>query len=236
VLCGILVGRFSSGFSGYRQSIATKRASQASKQMLETHDYVDIRFQDEVRYKKPVGIYWLQAAAVKAGDALGVPQARTTIWLYRVPSLAGAIFAVLLTYWAALAFVAPRAAVVAALMRQARPAWRRGTSRQTDAMLLFTSVAAMGAMARIYLANQRTPEAKLAGAAGNPLDGTRRRRAAKRPLIVMFVGLAAIVLWVVDRSARWLWSLRPITGIVWLLLLVSPWFVAIIARSGPAFS
>ena len=43
------------------------RFAQATKQMLETHEYVDIRFQDEVRYKKPVGIYWLQAAAVKAG-------------------------------------------------------------------------------------------------------------------------------------------------------------------------
>lgn len=59
------------------------RFAQATKQMLETHEYVDIRFQDEVRYKKPVGIYWLQAAAVKVGEALGVPQARTVIWLYR---------------------------------------------------------------------------------------------------------------------------------------------------------
>ena len=40
--------------------------------MLESGEYVDIRFQDEVRYKKPVGIYWLQAAAVKAGEAVGI--------------------------------------------------------------------------------------------------------------------------------------------------------------------
>ena len=107
--------------------------------MVESGDYVDIRFQDEVRYKKPVGIYWLQAAAVKAGEALGVPQARTTIWLYRMPSLLGAIGAVLLTYWAALAFVARRAALLAALMMassillgvEARLA-------KTDAMLLLT--------------------------------------------------------------------------------------------------
>src|ERR1700758_2755886 len=50
------------------------RFAQATKQMIESGDYVDIRFQDEVRYKKPVGIYWLQAAAVRAGEALGVPQ------------------------------------------------------------------------------------------------------------------------------------------------------------------
>ena len=67
------------------------RFAQATKQMVESGDYVDIRFQDEVRYKKPVGIYWLQAAAVRAGEALGVPQARGTIWLYRMPSLVGAL-------------------------------------------------------------------------------------------------------------------------------------------------
>src|SRR5215212_6752329 len=87
------------------------RFAQATKQMLETGDYVDIRFQDEVRYKKPVGIYWMQAAAVKIGSALGIPEARTTIWLYRIPSLLGAVGAVLLTYWTALALVSRRAAL-----------------------------------------------------------------------------------------------------------------------------
>src|SRR6266581_2226836 len=92
------------------------RFAQATKQMVETGDYVDIRYQDEVRYKKPVGIYWLQAGVVKTAEVLGVPRAHTTIWLYRIPSLLGAIAAVMLTYWAALAFVPRRAAVLAALM------------------------------------------------------------------------------------------------------------------------
>src|SRR5664279_5643696 len=87
------------------------RFAQATKQMVERGEYVDIRFQDEVRYKKPVGIYWLQAVAVKAGEALGIAHARTTIWLYRLPSLLGATGAVLLTYWTALAFVARRRAM-----------------------------------------------------------------------------------------------------------------------------
>src|SRR6266403_4292341 len=59
------------------------RFAQATKQMLETGEYVDIRFQDEVRYKKPVGIYWLQAAVVKTATALGMPNAQHTIWVYR---------------------------------------------------------------------------------------------------------------------------------------------------------
>src|SRR3954468_2051256 len=92
------------------------RFAQATKQMVESGDYIDIRFQDEVRYKKPVGIYWLQGAVVRAAEALGVPQARSTIWLYRIPSLLGAIGAVLLTYWTALALVSRRGAFLAGLM------------------------------------------------------------------------------------------------------------------------
>src|SRR3977135_2253064 len=92
------------------------RFAQATKQMVESGDYVDIRFQDEVRYKKPVGVYWVQATVVKAAGALGFPGALTTIWLYRIPSLVGAIGAVRLTYWTALAFVTRRGAALAGLM------------------------------------------------------------------------------------------------------------------------
>src|SRR4051812_23076987 len=61
------------------------RFAQATKQMVETGDFVDIRFQDDVRYKKPVGIYWLQSSVVETASALGLQRAAVRIWLYRVP-------------------------------------------------------------------------------------------------------------------------------------------------------
>src|SRR4030088_887386 len=60
------------------------RFAQATKQMVESGDFVDIRFQDDVRYKKPVGVYWLQAAVVETASAPGLPPAELRIWLYRV--------------------------------------------------------------------------------------------------------------------------------------------------------
>ena len=213
------------------------RFAQATKQMLETGNFVDIRFQDETRYKKPVGIYWLQAAAVALGEAVHVPRAHTRIFLYRLPSLLGAIGAVLATYWAALAFVTRRGAVLAGLMMassillgfEARLA-------TTDAALLLTIVAAMGALGRIYLEGQGVGQARhpwrrpaifwTAIAAGILLKG---------PLIVMFVGLAALALIAFDRSAAWLMRLKPVAGIAWMLLLVLPWFIAIVAKSGDQF-
>lgn len=213
------------------------RFAQATKQMLESHEYIDIRFQDEVRYKKPVGIYWMQVAAVKTGQALGVRDAQTTIWLYRMPSLIGAIGAVLVTYWAALAFVARRTALLAALMMassillgvEARLA-------KTDAMLLFMSVAAMGALARIYLAARHEPPR----AVGWSMPAVMWTAIAggiliKGPLVLMFVALTMLTLGIADRSVRWMREIRPLTGILWMLLLVAPWFIAIVMKSGDDF-
>jgi 4-amino-4-deoxy-L-arabinose transferase-like glycosyltransferase len=210
------------------------RFAQATKQMIENGDYIDIRFQDDVRYKKPVGIYWLQAAAVRAGEALGVPQARTSIWLYRIPSLAGALAAVLLTYWTALAFVSRRNACLAASMLAASIMLGiEARLAKTDAVLLATVVAAIGVMAREYTRRDTAAPGLLlpavfwsAVAAGVLIKG---------PLIVMIVAFAAVVLVVVDRSAAWLARLRPLAGVAWLLLLVLPWFIAILGRAGDAF-
>jgi 4-amino-4-deoxy-L-arabinose transferase-like glycosyltransferase len=214
------------------------RFAQATKQMIESGDYVDIRFQDEVRYKKPVGIYWLQAGVVKTAQALGVPQALSTIWLYRIPSLLGAIAAVMLTYWAALAFVSRRAAVLAGLMMASCFLLSvEGRIAKTDAVLLATIVAAMGAMGRLYLPEQRQRMDTRASWILPAIFWTAMAGGVilKGPVIVMFVALAALMLVIVDRSARWLLALRPIVGLIWLALLVLPWFLAIIERSGDAF-
>ena len=69
------------------------RFVQATKQMLERGDFVDIRFQDEPRYKKPAGIYWLQAAAAGlSGKGADAPVA-----VYRAVSVVAGVVAVLLT-------------------------------------------------------------------------------------------------------------------------------------------
>lgn len=213
------------------------RFAQATKQMVETNDFVDIRYQDEVRYKKPVGIYWLQSAVVETVSALGVPRAQLRIWLYRVPSLIGAIGAVLLTYWTALSFVTRRGAVLAALMLcscillgvEARLA-------KTDAMLLLTVVAAMGAMGRIYVAWQRGDDMEPSwGLPAIFWTAVAGAVLLKGPLILMFVGLTLASLAFLDRSLAWVWRLRPGIGVVWTLLLVLPWFVAIVLKSGDSF-
>jgi 4-amino-4-deoxy-L-arabinose transferase-like glycosyltransferase len=107
---------------------------------------------------------------------------------------------------------------------------------KTDATLLFTCVAAMGAMARIYLICRRTPEAEIGwGLPAMLWTAMAAGVLVKGPLIVMFVVLTALTLSILDRSLRWLGALRPFTGFIWMLLLVTPWFAAIVAKSGMTF-
>jgi 4-amino-4-deoxy-L-arabinose transferase-like glycosyltransferase len=214
--------------------------AQATKQMIETGDYIDIRYQDDVRYRKPIGIYWLQAAVVNLAEALGLRAARTTIWLYRVPSLFGAIGAVLATYWCALAFVTRRGAVLAALMMSGSILLNvEARLAKTDAVLLFTVVVAMGVLARAYLP-RRERDGVVAGSLNWPLAAVFWTALAagildKGPLILMVVGLAALTVSIGGRSARWLRALRPLPGTIWLFLLILPWLIAIYLRTGSAF-
>jgi 4-amino-4-deoxy-L-arabinose transferase-like glycosyltransferase len=237
MLCGFLL--FLPGFFSIPPIDRDEaRFAQATKQMVESGDLVDIRFQDDVRYKKPVGIYWMQAVAVETASALGLPRAQVRIWIYRVPSLIGAFGAMLLTYWTALAFVTRRGAILAALiMGSSVLLGVEARLAKTDAMLLLTVVAAMGALARVYLSWQRGddtphqpwtwPAIFWTALAGGIL--------IKGPLILMFVALTIVTLAILDRSAAWLWRLRPVWGLIWLLVLVLPWFVAIFWRAGDAF-
>jgi 4-amino-4-deoxy-L-arabinose transferase-like glycosyltransferase len=214
------------------------RFAQASKQMLETGELVAIRFQGEARLKKPVGVYWLQAAAVYSAEGLGVADARTTIWLYRLPSLLGAVATVLLTFWAALAFTTVTGAYLSALLLAATLLLGvEARLAKTDALLTATIVAEMAALARIYLAKYEPMFAPPAW----------RRTAAvfwiamaigillKGPIAPLVPALAILALLIRDRDLSWLRALHPVIGALGCAALVAPWFVLIILKSHGSF-
>ena len=212
--------------------------AQISKQMVETGDYVDIRFQNEDFFKKPAGINWLQAGVVKTAVLLGYPSALSAIWLYRVPSVVGAIGAVLLTYWSALAFVPRRPAVLAGLMLAVSILMAiEARLARTDSMLVLSTTAILGSMGRIYLRelHARGSEAKSWLLPGIFWTALAAGVLLKGPFIVLLVALVAATLVVFDRSARWLIAFKPLAGVAWFIVLVLPWVIAIVSRTGTAF-
>ena len=55
--------------------------------MVQSNDYVNVKFQDEIRAKKPIGIYWLQAFSTKVFGS-------EEIGSFRVPSLLSALISI----------------------------------------------------------------------------------------------------------------------------------------------
>lgn len=203
------------------------RFAQASRQMVETGDYIDIRLGDGTRYKKPAGIYWLQSAALR----LAGPGHVHDIWVYRLPSLVMAVAACLLTYLIALSLVNGQAALLAAMLL-AVCFVLNGEARlaKTDATLLATILAAQLVLARLHMQGAL-------GRWGPWLFWAALGAATlvKGPIGPMVVGLAVLGLCVVRREVRWLGGLRPGPGFLLFLLIALPWYVAINAASDGAF-
>ncbi len=205
------------------------RFAQASSQMLESGNYVDIRFQEEARYKKPIGIYWLQAAATAL---TGEPD--KVIWTYRIPSMAGAVLSVLLTAWIGARLFGPATGVLAAVMLagcvvlgvEARMA-------KTDAVLLATILAAQGALARIYMDRDRPAQGWGAAAAFWIAAGISIL--IKGPLVLLVSGttIAGLALW--ERRVAWLKRLRPLMGLGIVAAIAAPWLIAIAIQTKGAF-
>src|SRR5689334_16322698 len=129
------------------------RFAQSSRQMVESGDVVDIRFGHVPRYKKPVGIYWLQAASTKlAGFGRD-----DRIWTYRLPSLLGAIAASWLTVWCALAVTGAEAGLLAGLLMLGTVLLTaEATIATTDAVLLACVLGVQGVLLRLYRAARDT--------------------------------------------------------------------------------
>lgn len=194
---------------------------QASHQMLETGNWVDIRFQDEPRYKKPAGIYWIQAAAAEiSGYGKDAP-----LWVYRLPSLLGAVLMVLFTYGIGATLGSARAGLFAGLLATSTMLLGfEAHIAKTDAMLCATVLAAEFALARAYVDPARTRSLPR-----NALFWTAMGVGIliKGPITPLIAGLSLVAVSAKERSASLWRSLSPLKGVLWTLLLVLPWLIAI---------
>lgn len=203
------------------------RYTQATKQMLETGNFVEIRFHDSPRHKKPVGIHWLQAGAAEA-TGYG---AQAPLWVYRLPSLFGAIAAVLLAAWVARAFLPlPLALTAGALFGATIILGVEARLAKTDAVLVASILAAQGALARIWLAERKgwaMPLLLWAALGAGVL--------VKGPIAPMVLALTVLVLALVNGRGI-LGKIRPFTGLLVAAAIALPWYAAIyLATDGDFF-
>ena len=212
------------------------RFAQATSQMLETHDFININYQDTPRHKKPVGIHWLQAASVALTSKV---EARSIV-PYRWPSLLGAALAAFACAWGASKAFGTRIGTRAGLlfgvtfMLSTEAFWAK-----TDAVLCGLTTLALVALSQIYLRSRdwKKGDAKpkilklklvfwlaLAGAI-----------LVKGPVPLLIVGLTLATLWGFDRRISWARHLGWLSGLIIILVVCGPWAVAITITTDGAF-
>jgi 4-amino-4-deoxy-L-arabinose transferase-like glycosyltransferase len=210
------------------------RFAQATKQMLESGDFININLGGVPRYEKPVGIYWLQSAST----AVFGSGPRNQIWTYRIPSLLGALTAVAATFFLVRLFAGVETAFTAGLllgmsvllMSEAKIA-------KTDAALAGCITVAQAVLMRIYL-SVRSPDTVAAPTRALVMLGWAAFALGiliKGPVVALVCGASIIAVSLADHDWRWLSRLHALTGFGLAVLIIAPWAIAIGIVSGGQF-
>ncbi len=217
------------------------RFAQATRQMIESDDYLRIRLQDEPRNKKPIGAHWLQAISVQAFEP--VSGRLNAIWPYRLPSALGVVLAALATLWGGAALLGQRTARLGAgLLAAGVLVSFEGMTAKTDALLLGFTTLALAALARL-----RSASLPPVNNYDDALDAGPKTLAVifwlalgcgvmiKGPIapLVAALTLATLALW--ERRAAWMKPLLWWPGPLLAILIVAPWSIAISIETGGRF-
>lgn len=207
------------------------RYMQATAQMLETDNFLDVRFQDKPRYLQPAGIYWLEAASVALSGTLK----QRDVWAYRVPSLLAMTAAIALTAWMGAALFGTEAGLMAgALLGTSVLVAAEGRMATIDSTLLLVVMLAETMLLRVLL-DRKAGRPTLVWTAILFWGALGCGLMLKGP-VILIPGLATPVAFsVVERDWSWLKRLRPAWGWLVTVAVVLPWCVAIGVISHGAF-
>ena len=185
------------------------RFAQASKQMLETGDFIQIRYQDGLRNKKPAGIHWLQVATTAIFSSADAKE----IWSYRIPSWIAAALAPCFLFWAGMPLIGRRPAFLgAALFGAGILLTSEAHIAKTDAVLVAITTLTVAAFVHL---RARTDHPKwLAILFWFAIGFGFLIKGPVTPMVV-FLAIAFAGLW---EKRDWKWSALLCAGIVMLFL------------------
>ncbi len=213
------------------------RYTQATTQMLETGDFVDIRFMDQVRYKQPAGIYWIQSASAALFEGIhkGDIWHAHKIWAHRLPSALNGMIAVLLAAWLGAAFFGKKAGLAAGVMMACCFSLTfESHIAKIDATLCMVTLAAQVCLARMRLdAAEAKPAGWKVAAAFWLIIGVGVMIKGPVPILVSGGTIALVSLW--ERSTNLLKRLRTFPLILIALAVCLPWLIAIGVKSHGEF-
>ena len=201
------------------------RFAQASVQMAETNDLLNIRFQEEARNKKPAGAYWAQTAMIKTFVHDGEPR----LWVQRLPSVFAALISILALYWGGLRMVGRKASLIAAALLAASLIFVfEGHIAKTDALLCASTTVLFACLGRLRLGAGRREVWGFWIALGASIM-------IKGPIgpILVIASLASLFVW--EKDLSWAKPLVNWGAIGLFILMWLPWAIAIYVATDGAF-
>ena len=201
------------------------RFAQASVQMADTNDLLNINFQDEARNKKPAAAYWAQTAMIEVFSRDG----ENRIWAQRLPSVLASLLSILALYWGGLRMVGRKAALMAcALLATSLIFVFESHIAKTDAMLCASTTVMFASLGRLRNSAGRREVWAFWVALGLSIM-------IKGPIGPVLAIMSLLCLWIWERDLSWARPLLNWGAIVLFVLIWLPWGIAMYVITDGAF-
>ncbi|MFT8802742.1 MULTISPECIES: ArnT family glycosyltransferase [Gluconobacter] len=211
------------------------RYMEASEQMLLSHNFIDVRFQDKPRYLQPAGIYWLEAASTAAAEKIFGPSVLRKTWPYRIPSLLAATVIVPLTAWIGASLFGGATGLMAAGLLMVSTLFVAESHMATiDTVLLLDILCIEAALLCAFTDRQKNRPTPLRVAVAYWL-ALGVGLMLKGPIVLIPGFGTPLALWFLEKDRSWWSRLRPRWGWLLMIAVVVPWCVAIEIISGGDF-
>ena len=201
------------------------RFAQASVQMADTNDLLNIKFQDEARNKKPAAAYWAQTAMIEVFSRDG----ENRIWVQRLPSVLAALLTILALYWGGASMIGREAALIGcALLATSFIFVFEGHIAKTDALLCASTTVMFASLGRL----RHGPGKREVWAFWIALGASIMIKGPVGPLLAI---LSLASLWIWERNLSWARPLMSWGAIIVFVLIWLPWGIAMYVVTDGAF-
>ena len=203
------------------------RYVQSSKQMVESNNYLSIKFQEEYRSKKPIGIYWLQAfsinllASVSEIKNLKYEVLNDSIWKYRVISAIAVLLCILLLYLLSKNTIGREASFNACLiLASSLLVIAEAHIAKTDSILLLLSTIIFITLLKYF---KRVEEKNIFNffllwtSIGLSI-------LIKGPILILLFCISIICIILIEKNIVWIKNTKPFLGLLLVILISVPWY------------
>ena len=215
------------------------RFVQSSRQMIETNNYTNIKFQEEYRSKKPIGIYWMQSFFVKnTSEVLKIDNKSNKInndhiWKYRMISALSSLASIIILFYLTNKLISRDIALLASLSLAASFLFvTEAHIAKTDSVLLTCSILVMLTMAGYYF---RFFDKKNVFSFFMLWLSLAMSILIKGPILLIMCVVSSVFIIVLKKDINWLKNTSPLRGFILLLTIILPTFYLLISTGQENF-